>query len=311
MNRKMLRRWQLLGFFAQLPACEVGMEACAGAHYWARELVELGHRVRLLPAQHVKPYVQGNKHDYNDARAIVAAMDRDQIHDVPIKQPWQQDIQAAHRLRRACVEERKALCNRLRGLLAEYGIVVPQGINTLRKRLPELLEQADRGLSEAFCRWLAQDYQRLQELDQHIAFYTREVSRLARQHAPCQQLQALPGFGPMVATAFYATVNDGQRYRRGRDVSASLGMVPRQHSSGGHTRLLGISKRGDRYLRSLLIHGARAVVRQAARKHDPLSRWINRLVAERGVNKASVALANKLARIGWALLRYQRPYQPA
>lgn len=310
-GKKMLRRNQVLGWFANLPPCLVGMEACAGSHYWARELQALGHEVRLIPAQHVKAYVRGQKNDYNDARAIAEALGRPGMRCVPPKSQAQQDIQALHRLRSGVVDDRTALCNQLRGLLAEYGIVVPQGVGRLRRRIPELLEDGENGLNALFRQLLERGYQQLCELDGHIKYYSGLIKQGAREREAERRLCTIPGFGPVVAGAFYATVGDGRGYRRGRDVSAALGMVPRQHSSGGKAVLLGITKRGDRYLRSLLVHGARSVVRRAPGKEDRLSRWVQRLVAERGVNKATVALANKLARIGWAVLRHNTVYQPA
>ncbi len=310
-SKKQLKRKALLSHFANLPSCLIGMEACAGAHDWARRLQAQGHQVRLLPPQYVKAYVQGNKNDYNDARAIAEAVVRPGLRAVAVKTVAQQDVQALHRLRAARVAERTALGNQLRGLLAEYGIVMPQGLAALRRRLPEVLAEADNGLSEFFRPLLQRGWQQLQELDGHITYYSGLVERYAREDEAVRQLQTVPGFGAIVASAFYSAVGDGQAYRRGRDAAAALGLVPAQHSSGGKPVLLGISKRGDRYLRSLLVHGARAVLRQAATKDDPLSRWINRLVAARGVNKATVALANKLARIGWAVLRHHTVYQPA
>jgi transposase len=307
--RKRLRRAQVLGYFSQLPPCRVGMEACAGAHYWGREIKALGHEVRLIPAQHVKPLVRGNKNDYNDALAIAEALGRPGLRFVGLKSAAQQDIQALHRLRARCVAERTALCNQLRGLLAEYGIVLPRGVASLRRRLPELLEDADNGLSELLRRLLAERYRQLQELEAHLATYTRELERHSAASEACQRLQGIPGYGPILASAFHGAVGDGAAYRRGRDVAASIGLVPRQHSSGGKARLLGISKRGDRYLRSLLVHGARAVVSRAASKRDRLSVWINRLRERRGFNRTVVALANKLARIGWAVLARNTAYQ--
>lgn len=310
-RKKQLRRAQVLRFFAQCAPCRVGMEACAGAHYWARELRGLGHTVRLIPAQHVKAYVRGNKNDYNDARAIAEAMDRPGMREVAVKAVEQQDLQALHRLRQGCVKERTALSNRLRGLLGEYGIVLPQGLAVVRRRLPELLEEAGNGLSALLRRLLAQEYRRLQELDADIDSYTQEVHRQVRASEPCRRLQALPGYGPILASAFHGQVGGGEGFRRGREVSAWVGLVPRQHSTGGKPRLLGISKRGNPYLRALLVHGARAVVTQAARKEDGLSRWINRIRAERGFNKAVVAMANKMARMGWAVLHHPGSPQSA
>jgi transposase len=310
-KKKMLRRAQVADFFAQLPPCRIGMEACASAHHWARKLAQQGHTVRLIPAQHVKAYVLGNKNDYNDARAIAEALDRPRMHCVAVKSVAQQDIQALHRLRQGCIKERTALGNQLRGLLGEYGLVLPQGVSVLRRRLPELLADAENGLTEMFRRLLSQGLQRLQEVDAHIDSYTRELDRQVQAQPACRRLQTLPGYGPVLASAFHSAVGDGQGFRRGRDVSAAIGLVPRQHSTGGKSVLLGISKRGDGYLRSLLVHGARAVVIQAARKTDRLSQWINRIRAQRGFNKAVVALANKLARMGWAVLRYNTEYQAA
>jgi len=310
-KKKMLKRFQVLNYFANLPTCLVGMEACASAHHWARELGALGHQVKLIPPQYVKPYVRGNKNDYNDALAIAEAVIRPEMHFVAVKTPEQQDIQALHRLREKRLQERTALCNQLRGLLAEYGLILPKGVNILRRRLPELLEDGENGLSDLFRRLLAQSYQQLQELDGYIDFYTQEMKRQSQQDEACQRLQTIPGYGPIVAGVFHSVVGNGEAYRRGRDVSASLGLVPRQHSSGGKEVLLGISKRGDRYLRSLLVHGARSVVIQATKKDDRLSRWINKVKAERGFNKAVVALANKMARIGWAVLVNKNVYQIA
>ena len=310
-RKKMLKRSQVATYFSNLPACLVGMEACASAYYWARELGALGHQVKLIPPQYVKPYVRGNKNDYNDALAISEAVVHPEMRFVAVKSPEQQDVQAVYRLRERQIADRTALCNQLRGLLAEYGLVLPKGISVVRKRLPALLEDAENGLSDRFRRLLAQSYRSLQQLDEHIDFYTRELVRESRQRDACQRLQTIPGFGPIVASVFHSVVGTGEAYRRGRDVSASLGLVPRHHNSGGKTVLLSISKRGDRYLRSLLVHGARSVVIQAVNKDDRLSRWINKLRSERGVNKATVALANKMARIGWAVLAHKTTYQPA
>ena len=310
-RKKMLRRSQVLKYFVNLPSCIVGMEACASAHYWARELETLDHQVKLIPPQYVKAYVRGNKNDYNDALAIAEAVVRPEMRFVAVKTTDQQDLQALLRLREGCLKERTALCNRIRGLLAEYGLILPKGVNVLRRHLPEFLEDGENGLNELFRRLLAAGYQQLQDLDKHVTSYTQELERQAKQHDECRRLQTIPGYGPIVASAFHSAIGSGEAYRRGRDVSASLGLVPRQHSSGGKDVLLGISKRGDRYLRSLLVHGARSVVIQAGKKDDRLSRWINKIRAERGFNKAVVALANKMARIGWAILAHKTVYQAA
>jgi transposase len=310
-KKRMLKRRQVLAFFATLERCLLGMEACASAHYWARQLKALGHEVKLVPAQYVKAYVRGNKNDYNDALAISEAVTRPQMRFVSVKTPEQQDVQALHRLRERCVQMRTGLCNQIRGLVGEYGLVCGKGVPTLRRQIPMWLEDGENGLSDLFRRLLSESYQQLQAIDAHIDVYTRELERQGKQNEACQRLQTIPGFGPIVASVFHSQVGHGEAYQRGRDVSASLGLVPRQHSSGGKDTLLGISKRGDRYLRSLLVHGARAVVSRAENKDDRLSRWINRVRAERGFNKATVALANKMARIGWAVLAHKTVYQAA
>jgi len=230
---------------------------------------------------------------------------------VGIKTVEEQDMQALHRMRSQCVRDRTALSNSMRGLLGEYGIVFTKGAATLRRKIPEVLEDADNGLSLRFRHCLARRYEQLVELEGHIAFYTKELHRLSEQDEACQRLQTVPGFGPIVASAFRSVMDDGCAYARGRDAAASIGLVPRQYSSGGKNVLLGVSKRGNKYLRKQLIHGARSVVLQAAIKEDSLSCWINRIRKERGWNKAVVALANKMARIGWAVLRHQTIYQPA
>lgn len=310
-GKRKLRRCEMLTYFAQLETCTVALEACAGAHYWGRELGKLGHQVKLIPPQHVKPYVKGNKNDYNDARAIAEAATRPGMRFVGVKSVEEQDIQALHRLRAQRIKERTALCNQLRALVAEYGIVMNKGVAAVRRGIPLLLGDAENGLSDTFRELLARGYEQLIELERHIDHYTQEVERESRCNDRNRRLQTLPGFGPIVASVFASMIGDGKAYKRGRDVSAALGLVPRQHSSGGKEVLLGISKRGDKYLRSLLIHGARSVVLHAKNKDDALSCWINRLKERRGVNKAAVALANKLARMGWALLRNETVYCPA
>ena len=244
-RKRRLKRGEVLGFFAQLEPCRVAMEACAGAHYWGRELAALGFEVKLIPAQYVQAFVRGNKNDYNDALAIAEAAERPQMRFVALKRAAQQDIQALHRLRQGCVASRTEWGNRLRGLVAEYGLIAPKGLAALRRRIPEWLEDDANGLSMMFRRLLAQGYAQLQALDADIAFYDKELIRHSRQDEACQRLQTIPGFGPVVASVFHSRIGQGEAYRRGRDVSASLGLVPRQHSSGGKDTLLGISKRGD------------------------------------------------------------------
>jgi transposase len=310
-KKKKLRRSQVLSFFVQLPPCLIGMEACGGAHYWGRELEKQGHTVKLLPPQHVKAYVRGNKTDYNDALGIAEAVTRPQMRAVSIKTPAQQDMQALHRMRIGVSKERKSVGNRLRGLLAEYGIVLAKELNTLRRCLPEILEDAENGLSDGFRALLNRGYQHLCWLDEQFAWYDHLLKQQVKESEVCQRLQSTPGYGPILASAFASHVGDGSAYGKGRHVAAAVGLVPRQHSSGDKPVLLGISKRGDTYLRSLLVQGARAVVSRAQAKDDPLSRWINRIVARRGFNKAVVAYANKMARIGWVIVSHEEMlYQP-
>lgn len=307
--KKKLNRSKLLPFFCNMTPCLISMEGCASSHYWARELSKLGHTVKLLPAQHVKPFVRGNKNDFNDALAIAEASRVPEMRPVAVKTVEQQSIQGLHRLRRSAVADRTALSNQVRGLLAEFGIVMNQGIETLRKRLPDILEDAENDLSDFFRRalWLKQN--QLKELTELVDDLSKLIQSEARQHDEIKRLQSIPGFGAIVASTFYSVIGDGQAFKSGRDVSAALGLVPRQHSSGGRNTLMGISKKGDKYLRSLLVHGARSVVNYAHRKEDRLSLWITRLIEKRGKNKAIVALANKLARIAWAITTSKSEYR--
>jgi len=307
--RKQLKRAQVLTFFANLSPCLIGLEACAGAHYWARELGKQGHEARLISPQFVKPYVKGNKNDRNDAEAICEAVGRPNMRFVPVKSVESQDILALHRVRRGLVKERTAKVNQLRGLLGECGIVIGQGLAQVRKRLPEILEDGENGLSSLGRELFADLYRQVLELDRQVDAYGVKLQRLYAASAVCRKMGRVPGVGPITASAMAASLGGGQAFESGRQVSAWLGLVPRQESSGGKPKLLGISKRGDTYLRTLLIHGARAVVKTAARKSDAQSRWINDLVRRRNKNIAAVALANKNARTLWALLRRGEDYR--
>ena len=308
-KKKMLKRRDVIIYFSNLEHCLIGIEACSSAHYWVRQLSTLGHQVKMIAPQFVKAFLRGNKNDYNDALAISEAVTRPEMRFVAAKTIEQQDIQALHRLRERRIQDRTALCNQIRGLLSEYGIIMPLGILVIRREIPLILEDAENDLSYFFRTLLAQCYQQLIEIDAHIEFYTQEVKNISHQNEDCKRLQSIPGFGPIVSSVFYSIVGDGKAYRRGRDVSAAVGLVPKQHSSGGKDVLLGISKRGDRYLRSLLVHGARAVVIQASKKDDRLSLWITKLRQTKSFNKTVVAVANKLARIGWAVITNKSKYQ--
>ena len=305
---RQLRRAQVVEFFKALEPCEVGLEACASSHYWARVLHELGHKVKLIAPQFVKPYVKGNKNDRNDAEAICEAMARSRMRFVPIKSVEQQDIQALHRIRSELVRQRTAKANQIRGLLAEYGVIVSTGISRLRCALPDLLAQTDNGLGPGFRILLVGLHQDLVYLDERIAQLERAMQQLASRYPAAQRLLQLRGIGPITATALLAALGDGTQFKRGRDASAWVGLVPGQHSSGGKDKLLGISKRGDCYLRTLLIHGARAVVKACQHKDDRLSRWVQSLCSRRNKNIAAVALANKTMRMAWALLVRQQDY---
>lgn len=308
--RKQLRRAQVLNYFNKLSPCLIGMEACGGAHYWARELQKQGHTVKLMAPQFVKPYVKSNKNDANDAEAICEAVARPTMRFVTIKTIAQQDIQALHRVRREQVKQRTAKVNQIRGLLAEYGLVIGRRVEVLRHALPSLLEDAENGLSADFRVLLEGLRQDLVALDERINALDKTIKTLANNTPAAKRLQQIPGIGPMIATALICAIGDGKQFKRGRDMSAWLGLTPGQHSSGGKDRLLGISKRGDAYLRTLLIHGARSVLNVADKKDDPRSRWLQSLCSRRNKNIAAVALANKNARIAWALLSKETDYLP-
>lgn len=297
-----LTRPKLLNFMVQQPACTVAMEACASSHHWAREIQKLGHRVQLLPAQHVKGYLRGQKNDYNDAQAIAEACQHGAIRPVAIKTIEHQDEQTFLQMRRHLSAERTRLINHVRGLLAEYGLVLKQGHSVLRKALPDILEDTRNDLTDRMRTLLHRQHSRLIAVDEELAWYDDQLKHDTRQDAVCQRLLKIPGFGPIVSKAVKSWMGDGKQFARGRDASAALGLVPKQFSTGGRNVLLGITKRGDSYVRGLVIHGARAAVRCAAGKDDALHQWINRLVATRGVNKATVALANKLIRIAWVVI---------
>lgn len=309
-RRKKLSRQQVLRFLAQMAPCLVGVEACSTSHYWARELSKLGHEVKQIPTQHVKAYLRGNKNDYNDALAIAEAGIRPEMRFVAIKTIEQQNMQSLSRYRQSLIRSRMGESNRIRALLAEQGVSVSRGLSALRHILPSLLENRDGRYSEELLTLLRLGYQHLVLLDEQITTLDRTLRRVTAQDPNCLRLEEIPGFGPVSASAFLSHVGDGRQFRRGRDVSASVGIVPGQYSTGGREVLLGISKRGNKALRTLLIHGARSAVRTVGDKQDPISCWIRRTVARIGIHKAIVAYANKMARIGWSLLRHGHRFDP-
>lgn len=309
--RKQLRRTQMLDWFGKLAPCLVGMEACGSAHYWARELSKLGHGVRLMAPQFVKPYVKRGKNDANDAEAICEAVSRPTMRFVAAKTVEQQTMQAEHRIRARLVRSRTALSNEIRGLLSEFGVIVPTSLGALRRALPEILEDGENGLPGDFRILLAELAEELRSLDDRVKFYDTRLQTRARTDERIQRLLAVEGIGPVVASALAAAVDDGRQFGKGRDLAAWLGLTPREHSSGGKQRLGGISKQGDTYVRTLLIHGARAALNAAVNKTDPRSRWVTALAARRNKNIATVALANKNARIAWAILARGEVYRAA
>jgi transposase len=306
--KKALKRDQMAPFFANLQTCLIGMEACGSAHYWARKLQALGHTVKLMAPQFVKPYVKTNKNDAADAEAICEAVSRPNMRFVPIKTGDQQAVLALHRARQGFVKARTAQANQIRGLLAEYGIVIPQGMSTLTKQLPDIQEDGENGLPGSFRQLIERLGEHLKVLDQQVAALEVQIQAWHRENAASQKLARIPGIGPITASALIASIGDAKNFEDGRQLAAWLGLVPRQHSSGGKQNLLGISKRGDSYLRTLLIHGARAVIRVAERKANHAGSWLAGVMERRNPNVAAVALANKNARIIWALLARERDY---
>ena len=309
--KRKLRRNQLSAFIANLPPCLIGLEACGGAHHWVRTFTKMGHTVRMIAPQFVKPYVKSNKNDEVDAEAICEAVQRPNMRFVPTKSIEQQDIQCMHRIRSLLVGRQTAHANQIRGLLLEYGIAIPKGIGYVRKAIPELLEDAENGLTSAFRELLSELYDEMVHFAERINTLEQKLEVVSVQSQACQRLLTIPGVGLLTATALVAAVGDIAAFKNGRELAAWLGLVPRQHSTGGKPTLMGISKRGDSYLRSLLIHGGRSVVQNAHRHKDKRSQWVNEVEHRRGKNISAVAVANKNARTAWALLSKQESYHAA
>ena len=307
--KKQIRRDQMAEFFANLPACLIGMEACGSAHHWARKLEGFGHTVKLMAPQFVKPYVKTNKNDAADAEAICEAVARPNMRFVSIKNIEQQAVLALHRVRQGFVKARTAQANQIRGLLSEFGLIVPQGIGYIASRVPELIEDAGNELPGSFRMLIERLLDHLRALDRQVVELETQIVRWHCQSAASSKLAQVPGIGPITASALVASLGDAKNFDGGRQVAAWLGLVPKQHASGGKQKLLGISKRGNTYLRTLLIHGARSVIYRAQNKPESC-RWINGVVSRRNKNVAAVALANKNARIVWALLANEREFRP-
>lgn len=306
--KKVLKRAQVLPFFANLQPSLIGMEACGSAHHWARKLEALGHTVKLMAPQFVKAYVKTNKNDAADAEAICEAVTRPTMRFVPIKNGEQQAVLALHRARQGFVKARTAQANQIRGLLAEYGLVIPQGIGQIATHLPDILEDGENGLPGVFRQLIDRLGTHLKALDRQVHELEEQIQAWHRTNEASRKLADIPGIGPITASALVASIGDARNFDDGRQLAAWLGLVPRQHSSGGKQTLLGISKRGDTYLRTLLIHGARAVIRVAERRVNHAGSWLAGVMGRRNKNVAAVALANKNARIVWALLAHDREY---
>jgi len=310
MLSKSFKRADLIKFFANLAPCLIGMEACGSAHFWARKLSEFGHAVKLMAPQFVKPYVKTNKNDARDAEAICEAVARPNMRFVPIKNIEQQALLGLHRARQGFVWARTGQSNQLRGLLGEFGLVIPKGNYALQQQMPKVLQDAENGLPGASRELFARLFDHFRDLDRQVKELETQLKTWHRQNAASKRLEAVPGIGPLTASALVASVGDAKSFKNGRQLAAWRGLVPRQHSSGAKERLLGISKRGDTYLRTLLIHGARSVLFALKRRAEqPADGWLARLTARRSFNIAAVALANKHARIVWALLAHGRDYQ--
>ena len=307
---KKCRPQQLKELMATLPHSLVGLEASARAHYWARLLAGYGHEVKLIAPQFVKPFVKSNKSDRADAEAICEAVQRPSMRFVGVKTAAQQDQQSLHRVRSLAVGQRTAQVNQVRGLLAEYGLEIGYGRHQVRTALPEILEEGENGLSGAF-RVLLQDmYEQLVHLDGRIDRLDKQIEQAAQSGEQAQRLMTIPGVGALTATALLAALGEVTAFRNGRELAAWLGLVPRQHATGGKEQLRGISKRGDSYVRCLLIHGARAVLRRLDRQPAGRQRWLRELLSRRPKNVVTVALANRMARTAYALLAKGEVYQP-
>lgn len=302
--KKRIKRDQLMATITNLPSCTIVMEACGSAHYWARKFKD-SHQVKLISPQHVTPFRKGQKNDQNDAEAIAEAASRPTMVYVPLKSVECQDIQSIHRIRQLHVKQQTMLACQIRGLLAEYGIVVAEGIHHLRKHLHAITKDTSNELTDLMRKEFVNLYENLLTFKEQIAGYDKQIEQIAKQNPVCQKLLKLRGVGKMTATIMVADLGDAKAYQKGRQYAANLGLVPKQHSSGDKQRLGGISKRGDSYVRQLLIHGARSVLKHIKNKDDKLSIWLKRLHAKGGMNKAAVALANKNARVIWAIVANQ------
>ena len=307
--RKKFSQKQLIAFTANMQTCLIGMEACSGSHFLGRALRDQGHDVKLIPAQFVKPFVKSNKNDFIDAEAIADAVERENMRFVPIKTDDQLDLQALHRVRDRLMARRTALINQIRAFLLERGIVFAKSPIRLREALPEVLENVNENLTPRMRNLVAMLWSEWKDLELQIVQMNDEVERIASSDAACRRLRQIPGIGPLVATAIVAAIGNGAAFRKGREFAAWLGLLPNQHSTGGKVRLYGISKRGNSYLRKILIHGARAVVLRSKRDRIAMGAWMTSLETRAPRNVLIVATAHKLARIAWAVLSSGQDYR--
>ena len=313
--RRQLSRKKFIEFMAQVPQTVVAMEACGGAHAWARKFRAQGHEVKLIAAKFVKPFVKSQKNDRNDAEAIAEAASRPSMRFVGVKEIWQQELQSLHRIRAMLIHDKTALSNQIRGFLTEFGIVGPVGFAKLRELVQLSLEDAENDLTTIMRELLDGLWRRTLKIDQELDEINLLITKIAKASEPCRRLCEVPGVGPMVATAMVSALGDPKTFRKGRDASAWLGLVPKQHSTGGKTVLLGITKRGDRSLRSLVVQGARSLVLSVQNKtelaaEDKLGRWIKKNLDIKGFNKTAIAVANKNVRVMWRLLAHEESYKP-
>ncbi len=304
-----VKRTRLLQFLSAYPSVDIAMEACSGSNYWGRTLESLGHRTLLIPPQHVKPFVKGNKNDSNDAFAITEAARRPQMQFVRPRSVEQVDLLWTHRRRERLSNQRTQLTNQVRGMLREYGIFLPEGIEVVKRSLRHLAEDADSGLTDRARQHLLESYEELSQLDERVKILDKQIVRECRTNETTKRLIGIRGVGPVIATAIYAFAGDAKQYSSSRQFSANLGLVPKEHSSGGKQSLGSITKRGNRYIRWVLVQGAWSIIKHVNSANDRLTRWARQLIERRGKQRTAVALANKLARIIWAMLRTQESYK--
>lgn len=306
--KKRCSRAKLIELASNLTPCTIYMESCGTSNYWGRKFEAMGHKPQLVSPQHVTPYVANHKNDYKDTEAIIEVGTRPRTQFVQIKTIEQQDMQSILRVRERVVNNRISLSNQIRGLLLEYGVVISKSFSNLKIKVVELLTPANVELSAMMKEILSDTYEEFKQLSERIKQYDKKIEEISNRHESCKLLKTIPGIGPITATALYASMGNGSQFKNGRAMSAQIGLVPKQHSSGDKQRLLGLTKKGNRDLKQLLIHGARAVVAKAGSKPDQRSAWINKLATKKQSNVVSTALANRTARMAWAVLQTGKPY---